>query len=308
MGARADEKTVLLMLAGLLLLLAGVFQVMSYFPLADLGIRNAVALALVAPGVLLLIAGLTRVRHKGSAFLLALALGVLVVVSSGLTAILVPGRPTRVVVREVTTSEVWPVEEVHVSLDVQAGALEIYTTHNRSLLVRVEFCTSVTQEPVFEYSVANGVLHVRASCPQASACIIVADWLPWSLSAETHMGAVEGDVNATCLRELVLETSMGSISMGVLAEELIGNCTVRLETSMGSLNVSAITGPEVGCLLEARTHLGSLDHEEEGYEVLSAGRSHIVLRSEGYEEASAFLHVSAETHMGSVEVRAERRA
>ena len=170
-------------------------------------------------------------------------------------------------------------------MDVDVGALEVYTTGNKSLLVRVEFLTVKGASFSFGWSwSSDGVLRAEASAPSASVRIFVADWLPWTLRARTDMGAVSGQVNATFLREL------------------------RVRTATGSVELAVDTGPEVGCLIQVHTALGSLDHKEEGYEVLSEERGRLVLRSEGYEEASAYLSITAKTALGSVEVKAERRA
>jgi len=312
-GAREDVRTGLVVLAGLLFLLAGVLQAAGFFPLAFLGLRSAVALAILTLGAVLLILGLARVRHGGAALLLAISACVLMITASGLMALVTPAPRLYTHVREITTADVGAVSELALSVDVDVGALELYTTENRSLLVRVEFLTVKGASFSFGWSSGDGVLRAEASAPSASVRVFVADWLPWTLRARTGVGAVSGQVNATFLKELRVRTATGSVELSIWAEEpalnaTATNATVVAETSMGSVELAVSTGPEVGCLVQVQTALGSVDHEEEGYEVLSEERGRLVLRSEGYEEASAYLSISAKTALGSVEVRAERRA
>ena len=314
MGAREDVRTGLIVLTGLLFLLAGTLQAAGFFPLASLGPRSAIALAILTLGAVLLILGLARVRHGGAALLLAISACVLMITASGLMALaaLTPGLYMHV--EEITTADVGPVSELVLSVDVDMGALEIYTTGNKSLLVRVEFMTVKGASFSFGCSwSSDGVLRAEASAPSASVRIFVADRLPWTLRARTDMGVVSGQVNATFLKELRVRTATGSVELSISAEALAlnattANATVIAETSTGSVELVVDTGPEVGCLIQVHTALGSLDHEEEGYEVLSEERGRLVLRSEGYEEASAHLFITAKTALGSVEVKAERRA
>lgn len=315
MDARKDARTGLLMLTGFLFLTAGILQATRFFPLASSPLSSVIALAMLVPGIVLLLLGLLRVKHVGSAILLALATCVLVLVASGLTAFVVPGYRPHVVVEEVTTADVVGASEIVLSVEVQVGSLEIYTTSNRSLLLRVEFYTATRGASFsfsWSFSPAEGVLKAEASAPSAAICIFVADWLPWTVKAKTETGSVTVQVNATFLKDLHVKTSTGSVKMAIsalkLASNTTTNATVVAETSLGSVEMAVSTGATVGCLVEARTSLGSLDHEEEGYEVLVERHGELVLRSEGYEGASAYLTISVKTSLGSVDITAERRA
>ncbi len=302
-----DAKTVLTVLSGLLLIVAGVLHMFSFFPLAGLDPGAIVALAIIVPGIVLLLLGLLGIRPGGSAVLLAVCAALLVVVSSGLTALLTPGFYTKVEERTLTPADLpGPVEELRLSVETDVGSIQLSTTDNRSLLIAVRFLMRVAEEPRLEYELVNGCLRVSASADTASLEVIVASWLTWAAELKTDLGSIEAHVNATLLSGLVLESSLGSIELAVQAPRLASNCSIEARSSLGSVEATVLVGAEVDCEIEARTSLGSVDHEAEGFEEVSSGWGYLLLRSEGFEEASRVLHLSLLTSLGSVDVSARR--
>ena len=302
-----DARTALTVLSGLLLIVAGVLHMLSFFPLAGLDLGTIVALAIIVPGIVLLLLGLLGIRPGGSAVLLAVCAALLVVVSSGLTAFLTPGFYTKVEERTLTPADLpGPVEELRLSVETDVGSIQLSTTDNRSLLIAVRFLMRVAEEPKLEYELVNGCLRVSASADTASLEVIVASWLTWAAELKTDLGSIEAHVNATLLSGLVLESSLGSIELAVQAHWLASNCSIEARSSLGSVEATVLVGAEVGCEIEARTSLGSVDHEAEGFEEISSGWGYLLLRSEEFEEASRVLRLSLSTSLGSVDVSARR--
>ena len=302
-----DARTALTVLSGLLLIVAGVLHMLSFFPLAGLDPGAIVALAIIVPGIVLLLLGLLGIRPGGSAVLLAVCAALLVVVSSGLTAFLTPGFYTKVEERTLTPADLpGPVEELRLSVETDVGSIQLSTTDNRSLLIAVRFLMRVAEEPKLEYELVNGCLRVSASADTASLEVIVASWLTWAAELKTDLGSIEAHVNATLLSGLVLESSLGSIELAVQAHWLASNCSIEARSSLGSVEATVLVGAEVGCEIEARTSLGSVDHEAEGFEEISSGWGYLLLRSEEFEEASRVLRLSLSTSLGSVDVSARR--
>ena len=306
MAARGNAKFVLLMLSGALLVIAGLMQLLSFFPLSGLGLLKALGIAFVLSGIIFLALGFLRVKIGGSALLLAASLCALLMISSGVATILTPGK-LKAHVEEITTADVGSVSELVLSCDTGLGSIELYSTSNRSSLVLAEFYLSPGEKPVFEYEVADGKLSVLVKASSSPIKLFVADWLPWTLGAETSFGSVKACLNATFLRSLSVETSLGSIELAIEAEYLAHNCTINAWTGLGSVELRLAVGPSVGAEVRASTSLGSIGRELEGFEVISSGWNYLLIRSEGYEGAERFMAASVGTSLGSVEVRAERR-
>jgi len=304
-------RTALLVLCGLLLVIAGLFQLFAFFPLSSLGLSAVLALIMIVPGIVLLALGLARVRPTRLIILLALCSDFLIIVSAGLMAFLIPGYYVKLEERSITVADVaGPVEEICLSASTDMGALSFSTTENKTLLVLVRFRMTVAEEPGFSYELEGARLIVKASSRLSSMEIWVASWLNWSAHVSTGLGAVEAKVNATNLVSLSLKTSVGAISLAVEATGLTNNCTISAGTSLGSVEanvrISALVAPPSGCEIEARTSLGSIDHEVEGFEVVSKDRGYLLLRSEGFEKATGILRVKLSTSLGSVDVVAKR--
>ena len=310
-GLTRDARTALLVLCGLLLVIAGLFQLLAFFPLSGLGLSAITALVIIVPGVVLVALGLARVRPAGPAILLALCSALLIVVSSGLMAFLIPGYHVRVEERGITITDVpGPIEELCLSVSTDAGALTISTVENKTLILLVRFRMTVEEEPTFACELEDGRLVAIASSRLSSVEILVASWLNWSVKASTGLGAIEAKVNATNMMSLSLRSSLGAISLSVEAMRLTNNCTVSASTSLGSLEADVRIGvpvaPSLGCEIEAKTSLGSIDHEVEGFEVVSKDRGYLLLRSEGFESATRVLLIKLSTSLGSVDVVAKR--
>ena len=306
-----DTRTALLVLCGLLIVIAGLFQLLAFFPLSGLGLTTTISLAIIVPGAILMGLGLARAKPIWPVLLLALCSALLIVVSAGLMAFLIPGYYARLEERKLTIADVQgPIEEICLSASTDMGAMSISTTENKTLLVLVRFRMTVEEEPTFTYELKGTRLVVMASSRLSSMEIWVASWLNWSAHISTRLGAVEAKVNATNLVSLLLETSLGAISLSVDAITITNNCTISANTIVGSVEadvrIGAPTAPPLGCEIEARTSLGSIDHEMEGFEVILKDRGHLLVRSKGFESATRVLRIELFTSLGSVDVVARR--
>ena len=306
-----DVRTALLILCGLLLIMAGLFQLLAFFPLSALGFDAAIALLIIVPGIILTALGLAKARPAWAIGLLALCSALLIAVSSGLTAFLTPGYYARLEERELTVADVpSPVEEVRVSVSTDVGAISVSTTENRTLLVAVKFRMAAEEKPTFSYELVGTSLTVVASARLSSVDITVASWLNWSARVRTGLGAIEASVNATNLVDLLLESSLGAISLAVEAPRLSNNCTIVVRTSLGSVDADVHLGAPaarpVGCEVEVKTSLGSIDLTVDGFEVASRDRGYLLLRSEGFEAAERVLYIRLSTSLGSIDVVARR--
>lgn len=306
-----DVRTALLILCGLLLIMAGLFQLLAFFPLSVLGFDAAIALLVIVPGIILMALGLAKAGPAWAIGLLALCSALLIAVSSGLTAFLTPGYYARLEERELTVADVpGPVEEVRVSVSTDVGAISVSTTENRTLLVAVKFRMAAEEKPTFSYELVGTSLTVVASARLSSVDITVASWLNWSARARTGLGAIEASVNATNLVDLLLESSLGAISLAVEAPRLSNNCTIVVRTSLGSVDADVHLGAPaarpVGCEVEVKTSLGSIDLTVDGFEVASRDRGYLLLRSEGFEAAERVLYIRLSTSLGSIDVVARR--
>jgi len=310
-GLTRDARTALLVLCGLLLVIAGLFQLLAFFPLSGLGLSTVLALAIVVPGIVLVALGLVRIRPTWPIILLALCSALLIIVSAGLMAFLIPGYYVRLEEKKISITDVpAPIEEICLSASTDIGALSLSTMENKTLLVSVRFRMTVEEEPVFTYKLRGTRLIVMASSKLSSMEIWIAGWVNWSAHVSTGLGGVEAEVNATNLVSLSLRTSLGAISLNVEAAYLTNNCTISASTSLGSVEadvrISPLAVPPVGCEVEAKTSLGSIDHEVEGFEVISKERGHLLLRSEGFESATRVLRIEMSTSLGSIDVVAKR--
>lgn len=308
MMIKKDVGLVLLIASGVIFIIAGLMQLLGAFPLYGLSLIEALGLAFLASGIILLILGLLGVKVGGSAVLLAISLCVLMVISSGALAIFTPGRLEDGSVAIFRTAEFSSVSELSISCEISSGSLEVYSTPNRSLLLEAEYYVRPGMEPTIEHEVVGGRLSVFLKAGAILLRLFVASWLPWSLTASTSLGSIEAEFNITSLRSLRLSSALGSITLSIMAQELLWNSTITASTGLGSLDLNLTIGPSVGCQVRASTSLGSIDRELEGFEVVSSGWDYLLIRSEGYASAEHFLDVSLSTSLGSIDVWAERRA
>ncbi len=297
-----EARDALLVLSGILFILSGCFYVAGFFPLRGLPLETVVAMGLVASGAILAILGFLKVRNGGPAVLLIVSLVVLLVVSTGIPA--VPTRAAKPVVRSVGPADVGAVSGLVIRCDVDLGSVEIHTTGNRSLYIKAVCYTNASGS--FRYEVVGGLLVVNISLRSSPLELYVADWLPWSAHVDSGLGSVEAHLNATNLRSLVLSSDLGSIELHVEARSLTHNCTIKVEAALGSVELDLRVGGDVGCQVEARTGLGSVEKELSGFTVVEERWNYLCVRSSGFEKASKFMYVVAESSLGSVEVRAGR--
>ncbi|OYT52149.1 hypothetical protein B6U66_02670 [Candidatus Bathyarchaeota archaeon ex4484_135] len=301
-GSALEAREILLILSGLLFITSGCFYITGFFPLSSLPLETVIAISMVLSGAVLAILGLLRVRNGGPAVLLVLSLVVLLVASTGILA--VSTRAAKPFVKSVGPGDVGAVSGLVLECDVDLGSVEIRSTSGRDFYVRAVYYTNASGS--LRYEVVDGLLVVNISLSSSPLELYVADWLPWSADVDTDMGSIEAYLNATNLKSLVLSSSLGSVELHIEAASLTSNCTIRVQTSLGSIQLDAEVGEEVGCQIEARTSLGSLDKELNGFTVVEERWNYLCIRSSSFEEASKFMYVSVRTVLGSVEVRARR--
>lgn len=306
---------------GLLLLLAGVVVISgATFP-------YALPVLLVAAGVIIIAAGLFRIRPTFPAFVVFLV-GIIVL---GLAASPYGFRPATEI-HELTTSQA-TVDEATVLCSVSTGNIRVSFTSNETLIYRIVFTkyfSFLTQPKVnFNDSVVDDKLTVNASSTTVDVDITLNQNLKSSLSLTTSTGNIRAEVPTTAskVEKMTLTTTTGNVWMNItntsqlqnlIAKTTTGNveayvkssfqtrdANVQLSTTTGrvKLNLDVIY---IESDIKASTTTGNVNvNNIQGFSIISQTRTSFHARTPEYGLSSfKKLDVSASTTTGNVDISA----